>query len=68
MVPTGGVNLETAAGYIRAGAAALGVGGELIVKEVLQSRRAEIIRSVAARLVDLVKEARNPVRISHERR
>jgi hypothetical protein len=38
------------------------------VKEALQSRQAEIIRSVAERFVDLVKEARNPVRISHERR
>ena len=68
MVPTGGVNLETAAGYIRAGAAALGIGGELIVKEALQSRQAEIIRSLAERFVDLVKEARNPERISNERR
>ena len=60
MIPTGGVNLENAAGYIRAGAAALGVGGELIVKEALQSRQAEVIRSLAARFVDVVKEARNP--------
>jgi 2-dehydro-3-deoxyphosphogluconate aldolase/(4S)-4-hydroxy-2-oxoglutarate aldolase len=67
MVPTGGVNLENAAGYIRAGAAALGVGGELIVKEALQSRQAEVIRSLAARFVDLVKEARNPERTSHAR-
>jgi 2-dehydro-3-deoxyphosphogluconate aldolase/(4S)-4-hydroxy-2-oxoglutarate aldolase len=60
MIPTGGVNLENAAGYIRAGAAALGVGGELIVKGALQSRQAEVIRSLAARFVDVVKEARNP--------
>jgi 2-dehydro-3-deoxyphosphogluconate aldolase/(4S)-4-hydroxy-2-oxoglutarate aldolase len=30
MIPTGGVNLTTAAEFLRAGAAALGVGGELI--------------------------------------
>jgi 2-dehydro-3-deoxyphosphogluconate aldolase/(4S)-4-hydroxy-2-oxoglutarate aldolase len=30
MIPTGGVNLTTAAGFLQAGAAALGVGGELI--------------------------------------
>jgi 2-dehydro-3-deoxyphosphogluconate aldolase/(4S)-4-hydroxy-2-oxoglutarate aldolase len=30
MIPTGGVNLTTAAAYLDAGAAALGIGGELI--------------------------------------
>jgi 2-dehydro-3-deoxyphosphogluconate aldolase/(4S)-4-hydroxy-2-oxoglutarate aldolase len=58
LVPTGGVNLETAADYIRAGAAAVGVGGELVPKEALQLRQAEVIRALAARLVELVKGAR----------
>ena len=57
LVPTGGVNLETATDYLRAGAAALGVGGELILKEALQARKAEMIRGLAARFVELVKEA-----------
>lgn len=30
LVPTGGVNLQTAADFIRAGSAALGIGGELV--------------------------------------
>ena len=59
LVPTGGVNLETAADYIKAGAAALGVGGELIVKDAVQMRKAEVIRGLAARLVELVRDARN---------
>ena len=59
LIPTGGVNLETAADYIKAGAAALGVGGELIVKDAVQTRKAEVIRGLAARLVELVREARN---------
>lgn len=58
LVPTGGVNLDTAADYIRAGAAALGVGGELVPKEALQLRQAEVIRTLAARFVELVKGAR----------
>ncbi|HEX2711218.1 MAG TPA: bifunctional 4-hydroxy-2-oxoglutarate aldolase/2-dehydro-3-deoxy-phosphogluconate aldolase, partial [Candidatus Acidoferrales bacterium] len=37
LVPTGGVNLETAADFIRAGAAALGVGGELVQGEALKA-------------------------------
>lgn len=59
LVPTGGVNLETAANYIKAGAAALGVGGELIVKAAVQTRNAEVIRGLAAQFVERVKEARN---------
>jgi len=59
LVPTGGVNLETAPEYLRAGAAALGVGGELIHKEALTARRAEFIRGLASQFVQLVKESRN---------
>ena len=43
MVPTGGVNLETAADYIRAGAAALGVGGEMIAKDALKARDGDVV-------------------------
>jgi 2-dehydro-3-deoxyphosphogluconate aldolase/(4S)-4-hydroxy-2-oxoglutarate aldolase len=57
-VPTGGVNLETAAAYIRAGAAALGVGGEMIAKEALKARDAGVISKLAGLFVDLVRNAR----------
>jgi len=59
MVPTGGVNLETATDYIRAGAAALGVGSELVQKEALQTRNGELLRGIAKEFVELVKRARN---------
>ncbi len=58
-VPTGGVNLETAADYVRAGAAALGVGGEMISKEALRVRDGDVISKLAALFVDLVRDARN---------
>ena len=58
LVPTGGVNLETAADLLRAGAAALGVGGELVVKEALQSRQPEVIRDLARKYVEIVKRTR----------
>ena len=58
MVPTGGVNLETAADYIRAGATALGVGGELVQKEALQNRNADLIRGFARQFVEIVRTAR----------
>jgi 2-dehydro-3-deoxyphosphogluconate aldolase/(4S)-4-hydroxy-2-oxoglutarate aldolase len=34
MIPTGGINLTTAAEFLRAGASALGVGGELISADI----------------------------------
>ena len=61
MVPTGGVNLDTAADYIKAGAAALGVGGELVQKEAIQSRNAELLSGLAREFVDLVKLARESI-------
>jgi 2-dehydro-3-deoxyphosphogluconate aldolase / (4S)-4-hydroxy-2-oxoglutarate aldolase len=61
LVPTGGVNLETTADYIRAGAAALGVGGELVLKHAFQERKPELISNLAMRYAQLVKEARNPI-------
>jgi 2-dehydro-3-deoxyphosphogluconate aldolase / (4S)-4-hydroxy-2-oxoglutarate aldolase len=59
LVPTGGVNLETAASYIRAGAAALGVGGELILKNAVQESKAELISDLAAVYLGLVRDARS---------
>jgi len=57
-VPTGGVNLETAAEFLRAGAAALGVGGELILKDALKSRDKHKLHETAAKYVAIVKAAR----------
>lgn len=59
LVPTGGVCLDNAADYIRAGAAALGVGGELILKSALESCNSEPIRELAHRFVNAVKNARD---------
>ncbi len=58
LVPTGGVNLNTAAEFIEAGAAALGVGGELVQAEALKSGKAEIIVENARKFLEIVKRAR----------
>ena len=39
LCPTGGVNLDTIAAFIDAGAVAVGVGGELVLKSAIASRR-----------------------------
>src|SRR2546425_7494729 len=58
LVPTGGVNLDTAAEFIQAGAAALGVGGELVQEDALKSGQPEIIVEHERKVFAGVKEAR----------
>ncbi|MGB9464504.1 MAG: bifunctional 4-hydroxy-2-oxoglutarate aldolase/2-dehydro-3-deoxy-phosphogluconate aldolase [Candidatus Acidiferrum sp.] len=57
-VPTGGVNLSTAAEFIEAGAVALGVGGELVQADALKSNKPEIIVDNARKFLAIVKQAR----------
>ena len=58
MIPTGGVNLETAADMIRAGAEALGIGGELVSAAALASGDATPITDAARKYVEIVQRAR----------
>jgi 2-dehydro-3-deoxyphosphogluconate aldolase/(4S)-4-hydroxy-2-oxoglutarate aldolase len=60
MVPTGGVNLDTAADFIKAGAVALGIGGELVSAAALASGNVAEITKVARQFVAIVREARDP--------
>src|SRR5690606_22105281 len=43
LLPTGGVSIATARDYILAGAYALGVGGELVDQDALESGRTEVL-------------------------
>jgi 2-dehydro-3-deoxyphosphogluconate aldolase/(4S)-4-hydroxy-2-oxoglutarate aldolase len=63
MVPTGGVNLETAAELIQAGAAALGVGSELVSTTDLRA-----ITRAARRFVRVVREAREQASVTSDGR
>ena len=58
LVPTGGVNLETCAAFIEAGASALGVGGELILKEAIRQKNASLISGLACQMLHAVQVAR----------
>jgi 2-dehydro-3-deoxyphosphogluconate aldolase/(4S)-4-hydroxy-2-oxoglutarate aldolase len=58
LVPTGGVNLNTAAEFLEAGADALGVGGELVLADVLKSGKYEVITDIARQFVQIVKSTR----------
>ena len=59
MIAAGGVNQETAADFILAGAAALGIGGRLIPKVALEQREPERISELARRFLRIVKTARS---------
>lgn len=59
LVASGGVNQQTALDYILAGAAALGIGGELIPREALEGKQKSRIRELAKRFLQKVKEARS---------
>lgn len=65
LVPTGGVNLNTAAEFIEAGSAALGVGGELVQSDALKSGRPGVIIENARKFLAIVKEARTRMVPSH---
>jgi 2-dehydro-3-deoxyphosphogluconate aldolase/(4S)-4-hydroxy-2-oxoglutarate aldolase len=55
LAPTGGVNAENAADFIRAGAVALGVGGNLVNKAAVASGDWDAITAEAERLVAAVE-------------
>ena len=56
MIPTGGVNLKTAADFLAAGSAAVGVGGELILSSALESNNMSAITDLARQYVAIIKE------------
>lgn len=59
LVPTGGVNLATAGDFLAAGAAALGVGGELVQPAALKDKKPEVIVDAAQKFVEIVAKARS---------
>jgi 2-dehydro-3-deoxyphosphogluconate aldolase/(4S)-4-hydroxy-2-oxoglutarate aldolase len=58
LVPSGGVSLETISEFIRAGASAVAVGGELVDAKAVRSRRMETISQNARSFVELIHKAR----------
>ncbi|HKC41968.1 MAG TPA: hypothetical protein VKC15_20660, partial [Gemmatimonadales bacterium] len=57
LVPTGGVTLENLAEMFKAGAAAVGVGTELISKDALARRDYAAIAALAKQFVAAVRQA-----------
>src|SRR5579862_8147922 len=58
MIPTGGVNLETAGDFLKAGACAVAVGGELVDAKLIREGRFDIIEERAKQYLALITKTR----------
>ena len=58
LVPTGGVNLDTVGDFLRAGSAAVGVGGELVDDKTCADGNYHLIAERARRFREAVSQAR----------
>jgi 2-dehydro-3-deoxyphosphogluconate aldolase/(4S)-4-hydroxy-2-oxoglutarate aldolase len=59
LMPTGGVDLTTAASFLKAGACCLGVGGQLVEPKAIAERNFDRIRDLARQYVNIVKRVRS---------
>jgi len=58
LMPTGGVNLQTAAEFLRCGACALGIGGSLVEAKAVAAGDMARIENLAKQYVEIVKNTR----------
>ncbi len=58
LMPTGGVDLTTAADFLRAGACCLGLGSQLVEPRAITERNFDRIRDLARQYVALVHQTR----------
>jgi 2-dehydro-3-deoxyphosphogluconate aldolase/(4S)-4-hydroxy-2-oxoglutarate aldolase len=60
IVPTGGVDLQTAGEFLKAGCVALGVGSALLTRDIMAGSKWGELTSLARKFVEVVAEARKP--------
>jgi 2-dehydro-3-deoxyphosphogluconate aldolase/(4S)-4-hydroxy-2-oxoglutarate aldolase len=61
LIPTGGVNLDTAGEFLKAGACAVAVGGELVDAKSIKEGRFEVIEDRARQYLAVIAKARAEV-------
>jgi 2-dehydro-3-deoxyphosphogluconate aldolase/(4S)-4-hydroxy-2-oxoglutarate aldolase len=59
LIPTGGVTLQTAADFLKAGARALGVGTDLVNTPAIAEGRPEIVTNAARAYLEVIRVARS---------
>ncbi|MBL8292014.1 MAG: bifunctional 4-hydroxy-2-oxoglutarate aldolase/2-dehydro-3-deoxy-phosphogluconate aldolase [Bryobacterales bacterium] len=62
MVPTGGVNLETAGEFLKAGACAVAVGGELVDAKLIKEGKYDEIEARARQYLGVIQKAREELK------
>ncbi len=62
MIPTGGVNLETAGEFLKAGACAVAVGGELVDGKTVKEGRFDVIEERARQYLGVIARARSEMK------
>src|SRR5581483_6976003 len=58
VIPTGGVNLETAGEFLKAGACAVAVGGELVDAKLIREKRYDRIEELAREYLAVIAKTR----------
>jgi 2-dehydro-3-deoxyphosphogluconate aldolase/(4S)-4-hydroxy-2-oxoglutarate aldolase len=58
LIPTGGVTVQTAESFLKAGAKALGVGGDLVNLAAIDEGRPELITNAARAYLDVIAKFR----------
>jgi 2-dehydro-3-deoxyphosphogluconate aldolase / (4S)-4-hydroxy-2-oxoglutarate aldolase len=58
LMPTGGVDLNTAAEFLKAGACCLGIGSQLVDPKLVAAKEYDQLRDLAAKYVDVVRRTR----------
>jgi 2-dehydro-3-deoxyphosphogluconate aldolase/(4S)-4-hydroxy-2-oxoglutarate aldolase len=62
MIPTGGVSLATAAGFLKAGACAVAVGGELVDAKTIKEGNYDVFEDRARQFLEVVRKAREEMK------
>lgn len=62
MIPTGGVNLETAGEFLKAGACAVAVGGELVDAKSIKEGRYDLIEEKTRQYLGVIARARGEMK------
>jgi 2-dehydro-3-deoxyphosphogluconate aldolase/(4S)-4-hydroxy-2-oxoglutarate aldolase len=62
LMPTGGVTIDNVGEWVKAGAVAVGIGGDLLDKKAIEEGRYEVLTEKAARMVRNFVEAKSSVK------
>jgi 2-dehydro-3-deoxyphosphogluconate aldolase/(4S)-4-hydroxy-2-oxoglutarate aldolase len=61
MMPTGGVTVDNAASFIQNGSIAVGAGGSLLDKKVLQTKDYDTLTDIARQFTTVIRQAKQSV-------